>query len=412
MKQEKSLFDYLEIPYFLGEQDNKLQISSNASREVFLEKVYLFIKMQKSIYYRDGIMLLFDDRLVTFNYNFEFLDTLYNLSKKYNLNKIKEYISDFLLSYQFSLKSKFYTEESIISNKLEDAFYKYFGIEDFYGHGRYIQEGFSFFSNFIIQKYITGEDHSFILFDRYLPMYSQRLHNTSQFSEIFSRIYTHRFTMNLIKYDELYKSHKEYYNSKLHELITGMSLNSYSFEKANKYIKTLNNKKILKKSVYIGMVNFLIKETNIIIQQFNNEDLPDIETLANIQSIIESVDIIKQSEFASEYASIFDEMLKKILFIKRKYIKNDEFKKSFSSVEAQIELSQDEAKRIKELIHSNFSNIYLFLNIDFDIELQNAIITHSDYPIVDLAKHYSLIKDQGIYLTEVEENTMVIFLHF
>lgn len=150
------LKEYLDIKDIANLKDKEIvKVDNSTTHEEFLKALMCFNNLLESTtYLKNGVILcIYNNYILTFNYQFDDIKSLYDYAKKNNLFNICKYLSDFLTTFQFSLESDMYKNNENYS-KISETFYENFTRKEFYGDGEYLLECLDYYIDFIENKKI------------------------------------------------------------------------------------------------------------------------------------------------------------------------------------------------------------------------------------------------------------------
>ena len=413
---EKNIDDflkgYLGIEQGSVSADKKLVLMHETDTiNKYNEAICHLYNILRRCYFKNGIMLYgWNDYLLTFDYAFDEIKSLYDYAEKHNIKSGYRYIGNFLLSFQFSIESQLY-KSSHIHNKLRESFYKCFSRSDFYNDGKFVQNSIDYLNDLITSKEIIFDINFYLdniakLFDRskrdnkYHLLFDSLLEKKKWFSKLFD--YDYDCNRHEIQYNEyvVYNAHE-------------FKWNNYKFESALSLAVKLYNKQILNKKSYVEILNRIIIEINEVIEGYNGRLDNAISFISNIDQILSALNKIKKChDIYKCYEEKIEHCINSILYCKRNYVKNEDIDSKMSKIKYEFEIDEKIFDEIQKVLSKGYQNVFSCLKIDFDATLENAIVSHSDHPLTYLFPQILINTDLGIYDKWNENPDSVFSLYY
>lgn len=388
---------YLNIDQILISNNKGLDIVNKTdTTEKYFDSLARLYDILSRSYLKNGIMLyMFNDYLLTFDYAFNEIKSLYDYAEKNNVENGCEFLGDFLLSYQFSIESEPYKNSKIYA-KLIELFYLSFPKKEFYGHGKFVNDSLNYMTDLIQSSQIEFDINFY--FDN-IDKLVNRAKMDERYGFLFNTLLEKKtFFSKLFDYDYNYNDHIVQYNDYIVNNAGEFKWNQYKFESALSLLVKLYNKNILYEKSYKEILNKLILEINEVIDGYNGRMDNTVSFISNIDQILSALNKIKKChEYYKLYENKIECCIRLILFCKRSYMKNEEIDSKMAVVEHEFKIEKQKMDDIEKGLLKSYQNIFSYLKVDFDEMLESAIKSHSDHPLVDLFSHVSINTDQGTY---------------
>lgn len=398
MKYEKTIKEYLRINNInLERKELDYSISLNCNYEKFLEEIAILFERLKNTYFNNGVMLYsFNDWLLVFECRFDYFKTLFNLSIKHDNKNIKQYLSHFILSYQFSIESERY-KKSTIYTELTTKFYESFDKSCFYNNSNFCRDSLDYLLNLIIILKNKKEKIYYYFLEEHLYVLLDRCKNTQEYKDIINVVIQDVEIRKYIfdfDYDKI--MHRDLYNEYINYEIKHLGITVHKLSELCSFIGKLNKEKILTVDSYKEVLNEVINHVNRIANIMHNFNEAQIQVISDIDNCIDSLNNMKSiSCDYAQYKEKIEECIKSILYCKRKFIKYDN--PDMKTFEFEINMNDPIFNEIDKVLSKDISLIYKFLIIDFEKELKGAIEGHSEHPIIDYITQISVDSKLGLY---------------
>ena len=257
---DQYLKEYLEINDISTNDCDFIYINENDSYEKFQIALANFYNITKIPYYKDGVMFhAWNNYLLTFNYRFEELKSLYDYAENKNNRNACKFISDFLTSYYFSLESDSYKKDSKMNEKIQNKFFNNFEKREFYKNGKYLNESIEYCLDFVEGQ----EDYDF--YDLQDRLYKLKYHKDNpNYQKIIDNVLDkNEYISHIIEFDYDINSHEEIYNKYILNNITEFKANGYLFDNILILMEVMysdnKSKNILEEKVFVDVFNELIE---------------------------------------------------------------------------------------------------------------------------------------------------------
>ena len=394
MRDRNVIIKYLKIEKIDFDIDKQYILSNDDTIEEYYKSLNWLIEISQHVYYKQGIMLhVFNDYLMTFNFSFDNFKSIYDYALNINHHEALYFISDFILSFQFSLESHKYKKMEDYE-KLSANFYACFERRQFYGSGNILIQAMKY--NIDLYNHLNDDIYLNNLRDieRIFPKLFERARHHLLYKQLFDTYFTnYKNSLSLIDYDYNHNIHTEIYNQ---FLVNELNQNFLMFDKIQKIIRKYSNYNVLTESNYILIINSVIKQINNVIELVKTHNKDEIRMVSLVEDIIKTLSTMKKCTiFYNEYKNKVEECIRTILYVKRNFLKMNE--SDILPTEFEFTIPTKEIENINEIIAAGFQNLYQLLKIDFDAELENAIVSHSEHPIIDLVSHVSINSELGLY---------------
>lgn len=370
-------------------------IDENISKDAFLYEFTNFVLLTNSFFYDKGVLLTsFNSLTINFNCRFDYFRKMYELAKKYNINEAIEFISDFICSYRFSLKSDKYTD----LKKDVSSFYREFREYDLENEGGDInKDSLSYFKR-VVNFYIDNNRKiNYLLSERFFI----RFKNKESFKNIFDLLIKNSDSYALlIEYDYNITVHKDIYLKYLSKL------SLYTEDNGLKIAYFLDNKNILSTVLQRRILNNLIDGINVMddkIQVSYTDDLGCFNEVINNLAYIKE----KIKSIYCNYKDAVDKCVNSVLWKKRMFLKNNPVSDNLKHFVNKNELSEEQVKKIKNDIETNFPiNIYSYLFINFEKELIDSRECDKENSIYSLFPKMLIDDKLGLYNFEYRKDNI------
>ena len=390
--------EYLGIEDLQTIKDKKiLLVNEQETNEEYLNKLTCFFNLLKDTYIKDGIILyIINAYLLTFDYKFIEIKSLYDYAEINNLSNICKYLSDFLTTFQFSLEADTY-KKSESYEKISNSFYENFNRREFYGNGKYISESLDYCIDFILNKDLIY-DYNFF-FEKLNKLYKREIKN-KKYIQIFDFMLSkNKFLPNLFDFDYDHIQHKKIYNDYIQYNVQESDINAYKFDTLLRLLKNLDKNNMLEEKTFVRVLNQIIIEINKIVQGYNDDIENSIRYVSNVEQIIEAIVKVKEcTEYYKKYEDNIEQCIHTVLLCKRHYVKSENIDNGLHVMKHEFELDKRLLNAIQKDLTKDFQLIYKYLQKDFDNELEQGIRSFSEFPLLDLVSRVSINKDQGTYL--------------
>ena len=158
----------------------------------------------------------------------------------------------------------------------------------------------------------------------------------------------------------------------------------------------LNKSNSLTESIYVSIINSLIKRTNAIIENIDDVD-NTIVYIANIDQCFELISKIKKISFSNKYKEKINNIIMTLKQDKRIYLKSEASYNGMQKFSVEVPIDSEKMDYLMESIKKNYQNLYFILNINFDKALIDSLERFSKYPINDLVTNFCFDTNKGLY---------------
>ena len=396
---DQYLKEYLEINDISTNDCEFIYVNKDDSYENFQIALANFYNITKIPYYKDGVMFhAWNNYLLTFNYRFEELKSLYDYAENKNNRNACKFISDFLTSYYFSIESNSYKKDSKMNEKIQNKFFKSFEKREFYRNGKYLIESIEFCLDFVERQ----EDYDF--YDLQDRLYKLKYHKCDEnYKKIIDNVLDkNEYISHIIEFDYDINSHKEIYNEYILKNIAEFKVNGYLFDNILNLMEDMysdnKSKNILEEKVFIAVFNELIDEINEIIISIEKEIENTMLLISNTNQLLKAFSILKKFYiYYDKYKNVFDNCVQTLLYCKRRYLKGENANKGLATISKEFDIPKNVIERLKNDLLESYQHIFNYLQVDFDHELENALKAYSSTPLIYHAQYANINPNQGTY---------------
>lgn len=396
---DQYLKEYLGINNTPTNDCDFIHINKDDSYEKFQIALANFYNITKIPYYKDGVMFHgWNNYLLTFNYKFKELKSLYDYAENKNNRNACKFISDFLTSYYFSIESDNYKKDSKMNEKIQDAFFDIFEKREFYKDGKYLIESIEFCLDFVEQQ----EDYDF--YDLQDKLYKLKYHKGKEnYKKIIDNVLDkNEYISHIIEFDYDINSHKEIYNEYILKNITEFKVNGYLFDNILNLMEDMysdnESKNILEEKVFIAVFNELIDEINEIIISFDKEIENAMVLIDNTNQLLKAFSILKKFYiYYDKYKNMFENCVQTLLCCKRRYLKGENANAGLATISKEFNIPENVIERLKNDLLESYQHIFNYLQVDFDHELENALKAYSSTPLIYHVQYANINPNQGTY---------------
>ena len=396
---------FLEKKYLDGAKEKiNVNFSLNDSNEEFDREINRFINLINCFFYHENMLLTsINSYAYVFEKEIEYFSKLYNYSKNINCNHIKQFIAEYIFTYQITLESNKYKNDISDIEKYKSDFYKIFDKSLFYRNGEIYESTIDFYKN-IIDYYKNKEDrkiHSFTI-ERMLYKFESRPIGDAE-RYILNNLISLNIGLDIIiKYDNDPEICLEMYNN---YILNNVNF-SYAGESAYELLVYLSQKKLLKDDILKQYFNKLIDLINMLIEDILNQKNTMIQNLSEVDNLLRLLNNINK-QVVNINLNGFKDKIKEciilILYCKRKMLSDNEYvEASLNSFDYKTEVTKD--PEILEKVKNNPTYFYIYLKINFDSMLFNSIQSYSSSPISHIFNKYNIDTNEGNYSKEKEDD--------
>lgn len=396
---DQYLKKYLGINNISTNDCDFIYINENDNYEKFQIALANFYNITKILYFKKGVMFhAWNNYLLTFNYKFEELKSLYDYADNKNNRNACKFISDFLTSYYFSIESYSYKKDSKMNEKIQDAFFDVFEKREFYKNGKYLIESIEFCLDFVKQQ----EDYDF--YDLQDRLYKLKYHKGKEnYKKIIDYVLDkNEYTSHIIEFDYDINSHKEIYNEYILKNITEFKANGYLFDNILNLMEDMysdnKSKNILEEKVFVAVFNELIEEINEIIISFDKEIENAMLLIDNTNQLLKAFSILKKFyTYYDKYKNAFENCVQTLLYCKRRYLKGENVNEGLTTISKEFNIPSNVIEQLKNGLLENYQHIFNYLQVDFDQEMEKALKAYSRAPLIYHVQYANINADQGTY---------------
>lgn len=397
---DQYLKEYLGINDISTNDCDFIYINENDSYEKFQIALANFFNITKIPYYKDGVMFhAWNNYLLTFDYKFEELKSLYDYAENKDNKNVCKFISDFLTSYYFSLESGSYKKDSKMNEKIQNKFFNNFEKREFYKNGKYLNESIEYCLDFVEGQ----EDYDF--YDLQDRLYKLKYHKDNpNYQKIIDNVLDkNEYISHIIEFDYDINSHKEIYNKYILNNITEFKANGYLFDNILNLMEVMysdnKSKNILEEKVFVAVFNELIEECNEIITSVNQKIENTMLLIGNTNQLLKAFSILKKFYiYYDKYKSIFEDCVQTLLYCKRRCLKGENANKGLTTISKEFDIPEKTIEQLKNDLSESYQHIFNYLQVDFDQEMEKALKSYSNAPLIYHAQYANINPNQGTYL--------------
>lgn len=362
--------------------------NENSLKEFFESEYKKFLWINSCFFYSKGALRTsFNSYYIRINS--KDLDHIFKLYRyAYNNDYKEKYIlGEFLLTYYNSINSLDYKQKGHGSDSIKE----YKNIENKYKLNKSVyvellEISQLFYDNLI--KYVIENDK--ILYDNYIERIKNNIKDKGIFNSWISQLMKIEDCLwVLIDYDNEIKEHVENYNNYIEKEIKNYNIYKYP----SKIILKLDNKKILNSDISNLFINDIVDKINDMHDKLLSKNLEVIGDVAFIDDLLEQI-----SNFINNLKTIsvnqrnkLKECRNNLMTIKRYVLSDDEMiKNSLHEFKYDLDIKKSDIEKIVSAISNNVFTLYSNSKVDFEFELEEALKSYSNHPLLDLTNGFTL----------------------
>lgn len=382
----------------------------NSSKEMFEYEYKKFMWIYSNFFFHEGglktLLNSYDIKLLE-----EDLNQIFKLYRyAYNNNFIEKYIlGEFLISYYNSINNVNYKVKGPGKGPVNE----YKNIQKNYKLDKSIYDEllditYEFYC--MLVKYII--DNAEFLYDEIVDRMRTNIKSDDRFKVIVSKLITNeRNVWTLVDYDNQISEHIKIYESYIKKELSDFNVYKYP----SKIIFKLDKVNQLKRDILDLIINDIIDKVNNLHEKILNNYIDIIRDISTIDIFLNQINdfINKLKTISTKQKNKLKECRNNLMTIKRYMLSDDNrIKDSLQTFSYETKI---ESKKIEQVVDGICANIYtLYANskVDFDRELEEALKSYSEHPLVDLTSNYTLDSEHQTYYIFNEKEVSDFFREY
>lgn len=375
----------------------------NSNNDFFELEYKKFMWINSCFFYSNGALRTsINSYYVCINLNdLEHIFKLYRYAFN-NDYKEKYILGEFLLTYYNSINSKDYKNNGSGKELIKE----YKKIEKKYElnnslYSELINISQSFYDKLI--NFVIKNDK--LLYDNVI----ERIKNNIKDSNIFNRWISQLMKIEdslwiLIDYDNEIKEHVDNYNKYIEKEINDYNVYKYP----SKIIFKLDNKKLLDSYISDLFINDIVDKINDMYDKLLSKKVEIIGDVAFIDNLLEQINnfINLLKTISNEQRNKLKECRNNLMTIKRYVLSDDEMiKNSLHEFKYDLDIKKSDIEKIVSSITNNVYTLYSNSKVDFEREMENALKSYANHPLLDITNGFTL---DSIHQTYYKYNKVAI----
>lgn len=389
---------------YLNEKFNYDFDNKKCDKQQFIIEYKKFLGIYNGLfYYEDRFVTVFNSYEIRINIDeLDQLMKLYLYSEENELKNEMYVLLDFLYTYNNTINSNSYKTNYARYNDskkdFENILNKYNLKKDFYTQS--INILYQFYKNLIEYAlenaiYIDSE-----LINKIFNNLRKKEEYCNELIEIF--IVNNKNICNIVKFDNEKEKHLDIYLKYINDSLDRFCGYNY----AKEIFFELEKSECLNDEFTRKVINRYIDVVNKTYDRLKDKNYSFIRGISEIENIKNELNYILKNikSLTEKQKDKIKECLKKILYLKRLLVSDDEYlKMEMHRASFQEKVKKEDIEKCKKSLLSNEYLLYSASMLDFSKQIESALKLYAKYPIQSVIPSYKIDSAKNIYSVGIEE---------